>query len=200
MISEDRSYTATIPEFPVEDGFSVSDTIILQPLERSFTLLIAAAPATFYYRHGSDRSRVEQICNQLEELWLDKKLVKIVTPTDILTSMGITSLVIKRTTELGYSREVDISVKKVFVTEKQTVSIPASVPQSGATAAQAGKAKTSTSSKSATQSGGTAASSGGSASAESTRQKSESTKGASKATGTTRRSAAKTVLSWLKGG
>lgn len=40
LISEDISYSADIPEYPVENGYNVSDTIILKPIQLSITLYI----------------------------------------------------------------------------------------------------------------------------------------------------------------
>ena len=34
IISRETSYTADVPEYPVEDGFMVSDAILTKPIER----------------------------------------------------------------------------------------------------------------------------------------------------------------------
>ena len=184
LLSEERTYNATIPSYPVEDGSSVSDTIILDPEERSFSLYIAANPITYYYRHGNSRSRVQQICKELEELWFKKKLVKITTPDEILTDMGITSLSISRSKETGYSREVSLSVKKIRITEKQTAAIPAEIAQSGATAANAGSATTSTSSGRSAESGSSAMVGDGTGAADTATRRAESQEAAQKITHT----------------
>ena len=39
LISEDISYSADIPEYPVENGYNVSDTVILKPIQLSITYI-----------------------------------------------------------------------------------------------------------------------------------------------------------------
>lgn len=79
LIDEQKTLSATIPTYPVEEGFPVSDTIILEPLSIQMTLYVSNTPVTWLYRHGSSVDRVNKVCDRIESLWLDKKLVKVVT-------------------------------------------------------------------------------------------------------------------------
>lgn len=148
LISEEISYSADIPEYPVEKGYNVSDTIILKPVALSLTLFISDTPATWSGRRGHKPSagRTQKICKKFEDLYFKRKLVKVVTSDKIYTNMGITSMNISHSKELGYARQISMSLKKVYVTKKRTVKIPQYVLQSGETAANAGKASTSKSS------------------------------------------------------
>ena len=125
--------------------------------------------------------RVKKICEQIEKLWLSKKLVKIVTPDTVYTDMGLTSISIKKSKELGYAREISITATKVRITNTKTASIPDYVLKSGQSMANAGKSDTKSSKKKgggeeeANNSAGVAASGGG-GNADSS-QKNESKKG-----------------------
>ena len=94
LIDEQKTMSATIPAYPVEDGFPISDTIILDPIKVQMTLYVSNTPVTWLYRHGSSNDRVNRICDQIENLWLDKELVKVVTTDTIYKDMGITSITI----------------------------------------------------------------------------------------------------------
>ena len=146
LIEEDKTLTATIPTYPVEDGFAVSDTIINEPITLNLTLYVSNTPVTWLYRHGNSKSRVRSICDEIEEKWQAKELTKIVTSNAIYTNMGITSISIKHTKETGYAREIAITAQKVRYTERRTADIPAGILQSGASAASGGNASTSGSS------------------------------------------------------
>ena len=163
LIDEEKTMTSTIPAYPVEDGFPVSDTIINDPVSLKMTLYISYTPVTWLYRHGSSRDRVNRICSQIENAWLEKQLAKIVTSDAIYKDMGITSISIKKTKEIGYAREISISAQKVRITQKKTTVIPDYVLKSGDTMQNAGKAATSTVS-SKTGSGTSSAGASGSAS------------------------------------
>lgn len=143
LIEETKSMSSNIPEYPVEDGFSVSDTIINEPIQVSMTLFLSNTPVTWLYRHGLSKGRVQRICKMIEQQWFQKNLTKIVTADTTYTNMGITSISIKKSKDLGYSREIAITAKKVRVTELQTVSVPDYILKSGSSMADAGKATTS---------------------------------------------------------
>lgn len=143
LIEQQKTMSASIPVYPVEEGFPVSDTITLDPLTLQMTLFVTNTPVTWLKRHGHSQKRVRQICKKLEDLWLKRKLVKIVTPDAIYKDMGITSISIKKSADLGYSREVSITAQKVRKTKKKTVKIPKYALKSGETKAKAGAAQTS---------------------------------------------------------
>lgn len=154
LIDEQKTMNATIPSYPVEKGFPTSDTIILEPISIQMTLYVSNTPVTWLLRHGSATDRVNRICDAIENLWLEKKLVKVVTTDAIYTNMGIVSISIKKSHELGYAREISVQIQKVNVTETKTVTIPDYLLKSGASEADAGNASTSNSSDKATGSSG----------------------------------------------
>ena len=93
------------------------------------------------------------ICNLIEKKWLEKNLTKIVTSDTIYTDMGITSIVIKKSSDIGYAREVSVTAQKVYITKKRTTVIPNYSLKSGKSKASAGKASKSSSSKKGSSSG-----------------------------------------------
>lgn len=145
LIEEEKTMSATIPSYPVENGFPVSDTIILDPLSIQMTLYVTNTPVTWLARHGSSVDRVNKVCDAIENLWLEKKLVKVVTTGAIYTNMGITSISIRKSNEIGYAREISLQMNKVIVTESKTAKIPDYILKSGKTMANAGTASTTTS-------------------------------------------------------
>lgn len=180
LIDETKSMTSTIPEYPVEKGFSVSDTIINDPIQFSATLYLTNTPVTWLYRHGSSNDRVKRICNDIEKKWFEKKLTKIVTSDAVYTNMGITSISIKKSADIGYAREISISAKKVRVTKRKTVNIPTYVLKAGKSMANAGKASTSkSSSKSSSSSSSSSSRSSGSSGSSSKKSSNSSKKSAS---------------------
>lgn len=146
LVEETKKLSATIPAYPVEDGFPVSDTVVLDPVSLQLTLYISNTPVTWLYRHGTARDRVRKICDQLEEKWRTKMPAKIVTNDAVYEDMGITELSIRKSRDVGYAREVTVSAAKITKTARRTVEVPSYVLKSGETEANAGSAITSTSS------------------------------------------------------
>lgn len=147
LIDEQKTMSSKIPVYPVENGFPVSDTITNEPLSLSLNLYISNTPVTWLFRHGTSKDRVTMICNLIEKKWLEKNLTKIVTSDTIYTDMGITSIVIKKSSDIGYAREVSVTAQKVYITKKRTTVIPNYSLKSGKSKASAGKASKSSSSK-----------------------------------------------------
>ena len=139
LVEETKTLSATVPANPVEDGFPVSDTIVLDPLALSITLYVSATPVTWLYRHGSANARVTEICDQIEALWLSREPVKIVTTDAIYTDMGITSVAIKKSRDIGYAREISLTAQKIRVTSRKTADIPSYLLKSGESKAGAGR-------------------------------------------------------------
>ena len=152
LLSDDVGYSADIPEYPIEKGFNVSDTIILKPITLSMTLYVSDTPATWRSRKGHypEVNRSIKICKKMEDLYFNRKLVKVVTTDKIFTNMGITSMTISHSSEIGYARQIQVALKKVYVTKRKTVYIPSYILQSGETKTNAGKASTSSSTSNST--------------------------------------------------
>lgn len=164
LIDQTDTLEATVPEYTVEDGFVVSDAIILNPEKLDMTLYITDTPVTWYSRHGSGQDRVESIMKQLQELYYTAEPTTVVTSAKSYTNMAIESLSISKSVEIGYAREVSISFKKIRVTSAKTTTIPDSYGKSGTTQASAGTASTSSGSSGGSSGSGSGGGSSGSGS------------------------------------
>ena len=140
LIDESKTYEADVPVYPVEQGFEVSDTIILKALTLSMTLYLTNTPVTWRERHGSSPSRVRDVISQLEALYFKKLPVTVVTSERTYSNMAIISMELKKSIETGSSREIPITFQEIRVTEAATTTIPDSYGKSGETGANAGTA------------------------------------------------------------
>lgn len=146
LLDQSRDYEADVPEYPTEKGFSVSDTIVLKAETISMTLYVTDTPVTWKNRFGSGAGRVESVIKRLEQLYFAKKVFTVVTSDAVYDNMVLTSMSIAKSSDVGYAREIPISLKKIIVTESSTVTIPDSYGKSGTTGASAGTANTTTAS------------------------------------------------------
>lgn len=140
LISEDRTYESTIPEYAVESGFSVSDAIILGNDTVDMTLYVTDTPVT--WRSHAAQGRVQTVVKQLEDLYYSRALCTVVTTEKTWTNMAIESLKISKTADIGYAREIPITFRKIRTTSAKTAAIPASYGKSGKSKAGAGTAST----------------------------------------------------------
>lgn len=159
FISSDDTLEQDIPDYPTEEGFSVSDTIILKPRSLNITVMVGNVPVTWKSRHGVSRNRTFDVQNELEDMYYSRRLVTVKLSDATYYNMGVISMSIHN--ENSSIREIALSLKEVQVTERKTAGIPSYSLKSGETAANAGKAATSSTSSAAAAS---ASSSGGSGS------------------------------------
>lgn len=146
LLDETRVYEAESPDYPVENGFTVNDTIILKPLSLSMTLFVTDTPVTWLKQGHGGRGWADSVIQRLEKLYFSKNPVTVVTSDKTYKSMAIQSITIAKSAEVGYARQIPITFKEIRVTQSRQASIPASYGKSGASGANAGAASTNTSS------------------------------------------------------
>lgn len=142
LISQSKSFEAQIPAYPVESGHEVVDDIITSSLVLSMTLYLTDTPVTWRNRH-QETGRIAMVESQLQELFFERQPVTVATSDDTYENMAITAISFSKTAEVGYAREIPITLVQISVTETQTTTIPDSYGKSGTTKSSAGPANTS---------------------------------------------------------
>lgn len=147
-----ESHSSTIPQYPIDEGYSVQDNVALDPMSLIMTLYVTATPITWLSRHGSGEGRVRQIWNQLFSMYSQKTPITVITPDASYSNMIIKGITYKKSSETGYAVEIPIEFSQVTVTSARTAAVPAEYARAGMSQQLAGNAATST----ATSSGSTA--------------------------------------------
>ena len=101
LLDESRSLSADAPEYPVEDGFVVSDSIILKPYTLDMTLYLTDSPVTWRQRLGGGQGRVQDVIKRLEDAYFAKEPVTVITSERTYSNMAITSITISKSLESG---------------------------------------------------------------------------------------------------
>ena len=148
LISRTESLEATVPSYPTEKGYQVSDSIIVSPLSLEVTVFVTDTPVTWKQRFGERRS-AKAVCDELKRLFFSKQLVTLRTSDETYTNMGITSISLPRTAENGKAYEIPIRLQEVPTTEAKTVAITVSYSRGGGSGSNAGTANTSATSSGA---------------------------------------------------
>ena len=150
LIDKSEDYSATVPQYPVDSGYSVSDNVALEPLSLKLTLYVTATPVTWLNKHGTGMQRVENICNQLLNVYKARSMISITTPSKSYSNMIIKSIRIQDTTTQGYAKEIPVEFVQVTDTSAKTVTVPAEYERAGSTMESAGAASTTKASNTAT--------------------------------------------------
>ena len=145
LIESQENYSAEIPQYPTEAGYSVSDNITCEPLTLNMTVFVSNTPVTHLWRFGGPivcMMRVEDVISRLVNLYEKKKLVTVVTADKTYKNMGIESFSVSKSLDIGYAREIPLAFREVIITSTDMVSIPASYGKSGSTGTSAGRVST----------------------------------------------------------
>lgn len=142
MIDRTEEHNATVPKYPVDEGFNVSDHVALDPLSLKMTLYVTATPVTWLSEHGSGYGRVERICGQLVSLYETRAMVNVATPAKSYDNMVIKSISIKQSVASGCAVEIPIELTKVYATSAKKTAIPAEYARSGVSMDSVGTAST----------------------------------------------------------
>lgn len=142
MIDRTEDHNATVPKYPIDAGYSVTDHVALEPLTLKMTLYVTATPVTWLARHGYGRSRPETVARQILGVYESRALVSVSTPNKSYDSMVIRSLTIKESATLGYAYEIPVELSHVTVTSAKRVAIPEGYVRAGETMGNAGAAST----------------------------------------------------------
>ncbi len=141
LLEESRELRASVPEYNVEDGYSVSDSIQLAEETLNMTVVVTQTPVTWKDRHSGSNHR-DDVIQQLENMFYSRKTCTIVTTDRTYTDMAMESITLSKSTDSGSSREIPLSFRKVNVTEVAVTTYPGGYGKSGTTNAAAGSANT----------------------------------------------------------
>ena len=142
LLKDEEQYSSTIPDYPVESGYKVHDSVLPDPLTIKTTLYLSNTPVTWKSRLGTSRTRVQDVLEQLRDAFWNREPVTYVTSSKTWKNMCIKSLDIQHDPEYGYARKIDVELKQVEVTATKTGVVPASYARGGASSASAGTAST----------------------------------------------------------
>lgn len=148
LIDRSEEHNASVPQYPIDAGYSVTDNVSLEPMKLKMTLYVTATPVTWLDRHGVGEQRVENICSQLLGLYESRSLISVTTPFKSYSNMVIKNISIRDTVQSGYAREIPIELTQITITSAKTVAVPAEYARAGSTMESAGAASTSQSSSS----------------------------------------------------
>lgn len=141
LIHHELQLENQIPDYPVEEGFSVQDTIIQNPKTLALTVVVTNTPITF--REHASPNRVQEIAERFQELYKSRQLITVTSSKGVFQNMGITSISLPYDVSTKTSLEIPITLKEVLTTTAKTVAIPSEYGRGGDTGTTAGTANTS---------------------------------------------------------
>lgn len=160
VIERQEQMSATVPQYPTENGVSISDNVALDAMELTMTLYLTATPITWASRHGTGEEHIDATCEKLRKQYASREPLEVVTSNQTYSNMVIKQMQFKKSEDIGMAMEIPITLTQVTTTSSEKVDIPAGLGKGGTTKKDTGR--TGTGSASVTQSSGSSSGSGSS--------------------------------------
>lgn len=147
IIDRSEQLKGDVPEYATEKGYSTSDNISLSSIVLEVTAVFSNAPVTWSDRHAASLSRVESMCEELRQCWLNKTVATFTAGSDAYDNMCIESCTLPRQAENGTNVRMSLTLKQVTVTEAETANVSIKYARGGTSSQSTGAAQTKSSSK-----------------------------------------------------
>jgi hypothetical protein len=149
MIESEFNLESEVSEYPVEDGFVISDNVTQKPIKLSLVVMISPMPVTWYENFKETaQDRVFNAVDELYWIWQRREPITIVTKLNVWENMVMTSCPIRRTKEDGIALKAAIDFVQIIKVDTKIEQIPAEYvdlltkPKAQASNTDAGTAET----------------------------------------------------------
>lgn len=125
ILSRTTTFESEVTQFPVEDGFSISDHCIRKPMKLILEVLFTPTPVTWFLAAlGGSRHSLNRVIDAVMDIWKKGEPVTIKLVDAIYTDMVMTSAPMPRRTEDGYCYKAILEFQHVRRVTQRTEDIP----------------------------------------------------------------------------
>lgn len=125
ILSRTTTFESEVTQFPVEDGFSISDHCIRKPMKLTLEVLFTPTPVTWFLAAlGGSRHSLNRVIDAVMDIWKKGEPVTIKLVDSIYTDMVMTSAPMPRRTEDGYCYKAILEFQHVRRVTQRTEDIP----------------------------------------------------------------------------
>lgn len=136
MVEENHEQNVDITEFPLEDGSTISDHMIVKPLELSITAVASSAALSVIDLVSKALNPAISVFEQLTNLKNSKSLVTVITGLKVYPNMGITQFSVTRDKDTGSALFFTMSFREVKKAFSQLIDLTNNKVQAGELQAQ----------------------------------------------------------------
>lgn len=138
VISRTTTFESEVTEYPVEDGFSISDHVTRKPLKLSLDVVFTPTPVTWFNSLLGGGHKLNVVLQSIAQIYQRGEPITIKLPDGIYTDMVMTSAPMPRNVQDGYCYKCTLEFVHVRRVVQRSEDVPAAYAQNDA----AGKAGT----------------------------------------------------------
>lgn len=122
LIDRETKFDTDVTEYPVEDGFPVSDHVTRKPMTLSMTCVFTPSPVTYAGRNPS-AGRMAQVARTLQEIYKKGEPLTVTVPDAIYPNMIMTHAPLPRTVSDGVCYRMQLDFVQVRIVKQKTEEI-----------------------------------------------------------------------------
>lgn len=125
VLNYTTQFDSDVTDFPVEDGFSISDHCIRKPMTLTLDVLFTPTPVTWFNAFmGGSRHTLNRVMNAIMDIYQKGEPVTIKLANGIYTDMVMTSAPMPRRSDDGYCYKATLQFKHVRRVTQRAEDIP----------------------------------------------------------------------------
>ena len=140
ILEREVTYDSEVTEYPVEDGFPISDHVTRKPLKLTMTVICTPTPVQWFKELGASPSRMNEVVEAIAEIYKKAEPITITTPDAIYTDMIMLHAPLPRNVENGYCYRMQLDFVHVRKAKQKTEQISESNTE-GETQGSAGESE-----------------------------------------------------------
>ena len=140
------NFDSDVTQYPVEDGFPISDHIDRKPITLSMTVVCTPTPVQWFKEMGASATRMNEVFQAISDIYKAGEPITVTTPEAIYENMVMTHAPLPRNVSDGYCYRMQLDFMQVRRASQKTEAIspeqtdPEASGSAGATEKDAGSA------------------------------------------------------------
>jgi len=120
VISRETTFESQVTEYPVEDGFPISDHVTRNPMTLTMTVVCTPTPVN----GSANPSRMNDVANAIQNMYKKAEPLTVTLPDAIYENMILTHAPLPRTVEDGYCYKMQIDLVQVRKAQAKAEEVP----------------------------------------------------------------------------
>lgn len=124
VLSKEVTLDSEVSEYPVEDGFPVSDHVTRKPMTLSMEVICTPTPVSWFDTLGANQNRLGEVTTALLKIYNEANPITVTTPDAIYKEMVMTHAPLPRRVEDGLCYKMQLDFVHVRRVKPKTEDIP----------------------------------------------------------------------------
>lgn len=120
ILEREVSFDSEVTEYPVEDGFPISDHVTRRPMTLTMTVICTPTPVS----GSADPSRMNDVANAIQNMYKKAEPLTVTVPDAIYENMMLTHAPLPRNVQDGYCYRMQVDFVQIRKAQAKSEEVP----------------------------------------------------------------------------